>query len=275
MSASKASAYLMTDEELSFYREAGYLIVRGLLSSEEIDALRRKFDNLGASGKPIPGHWEPDMSEASAKDPLKRYPRVMMPHRFDELSLRALLDPRLHAILIQLLGEEPIAAQSMFYFKPPGAKGQALHQDNFYLEVKPQSCIAAWVAVDPSLPDNGGLFIVPGTQNMQVVCPELADDSESFTCHLVRPPAGKEAVPACLQPGDVLFFNGSVVHGSQPNRTPDQWRRSFICHYMPKTSTQISQWYFPLLDFDGNAMEYAASVGGGPCGDEFRPTFNP
>jgi hypothetical protein len=65
----------------------------------------------------------------------------------------------------------------------------------------------------------------------------------------------------------VLFFNGSLIHGSQPNTHEKLWRRSFICHYMPKSSKQIAEWYFPLHDFQGNVVEYAKADGGGPCGD--------
>ena len=40
-----------------------------------------------------------------------------------------------------LLGREPYAAQTMFYFKPPGARGQALHQDQTPLRVQPGTCL--------------------------------------------------------------------------------------------------------------------------------------
>ncbi len=248
------------------YERDGYVIARGLFAPAEVDACRQRFDDLGASGKPIPQYWQPDLEST---DPLKRYPRVMFPHRFDDLSLRMLLDRRVYDVLVALLDEEPIATQSMFYFKPSGARGQAFHQDNFYLQVKPQSCIAAWTAIDPSLPENGGLYIVPGTQKMDVVCPDTADESESFTSHFVRIPNGLKAVPAELQPGDTLFFNGSLVHGSGPNRHPTLWRRSFICHYMPRSSTNVSKFYGPLLDFDGHPVDYPVTDDGGPCGKEF------
>ena len=48
-------------------------------------------------------------------------------------------------------------------FKPPGARGQAFHQDNYYLLVQPYTCVAAWLAVDRSWPENGGLQVCPGT----------------------------------------------------------------------------------------------------------------
>ena len=87
----------------------------------------------------------------------------------------------------------------------------------------------------------------------------------------MRPPEDQEPVPAELEPGDVLFFNGSVIHGSSPNDSTDEWRRSFICHYIPRTGAEeIAKHYFPLLDFEGRDMslDYRASEWGGPCGEE-------
>jgi hypothetical protein len=47
------------------------------------------------------------------------------------------------ALKLYLGGSEAYAAQSMYYYKPPGAKGQGMHQDNFYLLASPATCIAA------------------------------------------------------------------------------------------------------------------------------------
>lgn len=261
----------VTAEQLAAWHRDGFLIVRGLFSAPQVAEIKVFFDELGAAGRPVPDYWQPDLSPEAARDPLKRYPRVMHPHRWDKTGLakRYLLDPRVHDVLAALYDDEPIATQSMFYFKPPGARGQALHQDNFYLQVKPGTCIAAWTAIDPATPENGGLYVVPGTQDMEIVCPETASADESFTTHLVKAPAGKKATPVELNPGDTLFFNGSLVHGSPPNRSKTLWRRSFICHYMPKRAKHIAKFYAPLLDFAGNVVKYAPSVDGGPCGEEF------
>lgn len=265
------AGYRVSREELEAWNTEGYLIVRGLFSPAEVGEIQGYFDEIGSSGQAMPGYWEPDLSPEGTADPLRRYPRVMMPHRWGDLPRRWLLHPRVRDVLAALLGEEAIAVQSMYYFKPPGARGQAMHQDNFYLQVKPQTCVAAWTAIDPATPENGGLYVVPGTQNMDIVCPETADAGESFTTHLVRAPAGLKASPAILDPGDTLFFNGSLIHGSGPNRSKTAWRRSFICHYMPKGATNISKFYFPLHDFDGNEVSRDPSEGGGPCGENFNP----
>ena len=157
----------------------------------------------------------------------------------------------------------------MFYFKPPGARGQAFHQDNYYLLVQPSTCVAAWVAVDRSHPGNGGLQVCPGTHLLDLQCPDHADLATSFVDDYVAPPAGHEPIGLQLEPGDTLFFTGSVIHGSNPNSTEDEWRRSFISHYMPRSATHIAGWYLPhLYDFDGRPVQRDSTEWGGPCGVE-------
>ncbi|MFF8814785.1 phytanoyl-CoA dioxygenase family protein [Streptomyces pactum] len=249
------------------FHRSGHTVAPRLLTGEEIRELRGAFMALAARG-PVPGHFEPRPQHPDGPpDPLRTYPRVMNPHLFCPLARRRLLDPRLGAAVSELLGEEPVAAQSMFYFKPPGARGQALHQDNFYLRVEPGTCVAAWVAVDRADRANGGLEVVPGTHRMDLFCPEEADPGTYFTREYVPPPAGLRRVAVDLEPGDVLFFNGSLVHGSEPNTTADRFRRSFICHYAPRSARRISR-HYRTFTLAGQEVHLEASTGGGPCGTE-------
>jgi len=260
----------LSEEQLSFYGREGYLIVKGLFSEAELEEIGTTFAKIAQA--PVPGHFEPDLSGAE-DDPLKRYPRVMHPHRFDGISMKYMLHRPVMDVLADLYGEEPLAAQSMFYYKPPGSRGQALHQDNFYLKVEPGNCIAAWTAIDAADENNGGLLVVPKTSDYEIVCPELADSSESFTMHYVKPPKEEKAIPAVMDRGDVLFFNGNLIHGSYRNKTRDRFRRAFICHYANASATQIGSHYQPLFRRDGTAVSLEDNPDGGPCGIEFETAY--
>ena len=54
-----------------------------------------------------------------------------------------------------------------------------------------------------------------------------------------------------MKAGDVMFFNGSVIHGSYPNTSRDRFRRAFICHYVPRSTAELSKWYRAPMSFDG------------------------
>jgi hypothetical protein len=69
-----------------------------------------------------------------------------------------------------------------------------------------------------------------------------------------------------MNPGDVLFFNGSLIHGSYPNTTPDRFRRALIGHYIEGQAERVAQFFDPVLRMDGAQLTLAASEGGGECG---------
>jgi len=79
-------------------------------------------------------------------------------------------------------------------------------------------------------------------------------------------PAGKAAVLPVMEPGDVMVFNGSTIHGSGPNVSRDRFRRSLICHYVPASTAQMSQWYKDPISFDGRVKVIGHNTDGGPCG---------
>lgn len=256
----------LSPEQMAFFQAEGYLIVKGLFEPGELDDIRSTFERIGETT--VAGHFEP-VFDPDNPDPLKRYPRVMHPHRFNQTAMKYMLHKPMMDVLENLYGEPALAAQSMYYYKPPGSRGQALHQDNFYLKVEPGNCIAAWTAIDAADEENGCLLVVPKTSGYEVVCPELADEKESFTTHYVKPPKDKKAVPAVMDEGDVLFFNGNLIHGSYRNKSKDRFRRAFICHYANASAVRIGAFYRPLYAADGSEVMLEANPDGGPCGNEF------
>jgi ectoine hydroxylase-related dioxygenase (phytanoyl-CoA dioxygenase family) len=250
-------------ELTALYQEQGFLHVPNLFSRHEAERIRDHFMDQVQS--PVEGRFdvqpEPDHS-----DPLKRYPRMMQMHFWDSLAMDFMLDDRIRDWTTELMGMEPLAVQTMFYFKPAGARGQALHQDNYYLRVKPGTCIAAWMALDPCDEENGGMMVVPGTHDLPMLCTKDSNLQESFTEIEVPLSETMQPVIPRMEPGDVLFFNGSVIHGSGPNVSQDRFRRAIIGHYIAGNTEQVSHWYRPVYRFDRTQVEIEPSPTGGPCG---------
>lgn len=253
----------MSDSFRSAFDRDGYTVARRLFSAREAGIYRDHFTALR-----LRRSYPYDLVGAApdASDPLRRYPRMAHMHRWDETSLLWLLDQRIAGRLRQLLGTEPYAVQSMVYFKPPGSRGQAMHQDNFFLRAQPGTCIAAWMALDRADTANGCLQVVPGSHRWPILCAAQADLADSFTDVTVPLPPGTPTRPVTMRPGDVLFFNGSLVHGSTPNRTTGRFRRSLIGHYIHADVRQIAAYYHPALAMDGTPLTLDTSPGGGPCG---------
>jgi phytanoyl-CoA hydroxylase len=258
------------DTARSRYDELGVIQLRGLIGADEIAHIRDVFTAKVEADTSL-GHDD----HVPEDDILARYPRFVHPHRHrdteaGELAWQMMLDRRIFDVVESLLGPA-FAAQSMFYFKPPTARGQAMHQDNLFLQAHPETCLAAWVAIDRCDAENGALMVVPGSHRIQLLCPEPADQDQFFSNAQVPIPDGVELVQTEMEPGDVLFFHGSMVHGSNPNTSTDRFRRSLIFHYIPQASQEVAKFYDPLITPTGEELSIAESEDGGACGEGWAP----
>jgi hypothetical protein len=256
---------MFSDSQIAEWRDTGGLLVRGLFSASEVmslaghfEAIRQKF--VESSTKPLRDE------EYEEGDPLIEYQRILQPHHRDEVALNWLLDQRLKECMTHFLGMTPYAVQTMFYFKPPQSRGQALHQDQFYLRVKPGTCLAAWMAIDPSDEENGCLQIVPGSHDWPLLCTREADPKTSFTDIEVEIPEGATTKSIIMNLGDVFFFNGWLVHGSHPNTSLDRFRRTMIGHYIVGEAEECFEWYNPIYTFDRENIHIKDAPAGGKCG---------
>lgn len=279
----------LSSQAAQLYQEEGILCVRQLISRDEISEIRKEFTNHVESNENISWTVNGKVVDAdiAPDDILKKYPRYSMPHRHDDMipgriARRLITDRRIYDVAENLIGTT-WAAQSMFYFKPPTARGQALHQDNFFLQTHPETCLAAWIAIDDADAENGALEVVPGSHTYDIACPEEADPSLSFSSQGLKIPSSFTKIQSELQAGDVLFFHGSLIHGSLPNTSSDRFRRvslhmtrmigisltltqSLIFHYIPQGSVEVAKFYQPLLTRDGKSITIGESVQGGECG---------
>lgn len=257
---------LLTTAQLDQFERDGYVVVEGLFDSPEIAEIEAFFEDFKQNGLSVydDGHRFDEI------DKTKTQVRAMHPHRYSDAALGWALQPRVVEALTLLLGRSPLLVQTMYYFKPPGAKGQGMHQDNFYLLAAPATCIAAWTAIDAATLDNGCLYVVPGSHHHDIHCP--ADGAEAWMSygdsHIKPFPRNAKPVPVEVPKGATMFFGGNLIHGSGPNRTDDRSRRTFIGHYIDEASDQIAKFYHPVLNAEREVVtRLKVPEGGGPCGD--------
>jgi ectoine hydroxylase-related dioxygenase (phytanoyl-CoA dioxygenase family) len=260
---------LISDDKIAQFRRDGFCVVDNLFTSEEVDAIEAFFEDYKENGEAV---YDNGM-RFEEQDKTKQQIRAMHPHRYSKRALEWALNQRVTGVLTVLLEKDPLLAQTMYYFKPPGSKGQGMHQDNFYLLTAPATCIAAWTAIDAATIDNGCLYMVPGSHEHDIHCPSGEDSGGwmSYGDSHIKPfPRDAKPVPVEVPRGSTAFFGGQMIHGSGPNRTKDRSRRTFIGHYVDDTTRQISQFYHPVLNLQGEVVSRITTPSadtGGPCGD--------
>jgi len=150
------------EEMKASFKQHGYAVARGLFTEVEVEEIKSTFTNIAENGR-VPGHFEPISKEESGGDPLKEFPRIIHPQRVNDVARKHLVHQGVLTCLKQLMQDDLLAANCMFYYKPPGSRGQAMHQDNFYLLVEPQTCVAACTSIYDSDPYYGGIYLVAYT----------------------------------------------------------------------------------------------------------------
>ena len=224
----------LTPQQRDHYKEQGFVVIPHLFSPATVTLMREHYMKRRAEG-PKPG--DSGGTTDHTDDPNHQFPRMINMHNWDELTQEWSTDTDVLAITEQLIDDTPVLLQTMLYFKPPGARGQALHQDEQYITIDP--IIGVWVALDASDEAVGRMVLIPRSHLYGLLSVETADTAISFTNVQVVKPKDTEELGIDMSPGDTLFFDGKVIHGSYMNKTNDRWRRSFICHYMGENSQRF------------------------------------
>ena len=216
---------------------------------EETDALKsgKRFDGgkeVGLRNLFRPPEGLSDEQKAAM------FLRIHMLHRHLPLHERFLLHPRVLDVLEVIIGPDVLSLQSMLFLKPPGKVGQGWHQDSYYIPTYPDTLCGAWIAVDDADEYNGALWMAKGTNHGPVYppCPESgygfgdrlvkdlthtvgASDPRDEQNTLSQVTDKHDQVLVSVKKGDVVFFNGHVIHRSKDNVTKDRFRRAFVGHY--------------------------------------------
>lgn len=255
------------------YDKLGYCVLDGIFSASELQDMEDFFENYRQREDTVfeskGGQWRQPV-KLEEVDKTKQQVRVLHPHRLDPRVMDWYLHPNIAATLELLLGKPALGAQTMFYYKPPGAKGQGMHQDNFYLLAAPAACIGAWTPLDDATDENGCLWVVPGSHREGILCPEKSRAERWLNygdSHISQFPRDTKPVCVPVMRGQTMFFHGMLIHGSGPNRSTSRWRRTFIGHYCDEATASISKFYHPVLNMKGETVSVAEHSGGGPCDD--------
>ena len=216
---------MLTDRQVAFYREQGYLILEDVLPAAVVEAARAVIDEAVEAARPLtanddrydlePGH--------SLERPLVR--RLKNPDRhwpvFADIVRSAAVLDRLEALVpvgIRLLGSKlntkaaragsPVEWHQDFAFHP--------HTNN--------DVLAIGLALDDMDEENGCLLYVPGSHLGPVLDHHQdgvfvgAVSATRYAAEIGR------AIPAVARAGSMVVHHGRMLHGSAPNRSERQRR---------------------------------------------------
>jgi phytanoyl-CoA hydroxylase len=251
--------------------EQGFALVAQVFPPAELDALAEHVFHLRQPPAAARARYGLDGYELLGKGALDeltprelvRIERLLRLHIFDPPTRQLMLDPRIIDLVRRLWPGDPLGVSALYYPKPPGARGFALHSDTGYLSTDPPELAGAFIAVDDADSETGALSVVRGSHRLtDVERRAIPTDEYIFPMEFIQP-VGTERVLVPMKAGDVLLFHGHSLHGSLPNRTADRWRRAFICHYVSAAVHSVSEELNPAYRVTGEEIPAPghASVG--------------
>ena len=223
--------YRLSDEQVAFYHEQGYLPGVRVLTDEQVEMLRGELAEL--FNPRHDGHelWYEYHSNESVN------PNTVLFHALGAWRITpgfhdVLWHPAFTVAASQLLGGAVRYWHDQLFCKPAKHGGVvAWHQDySYWTRTKPMQHLTCWIGLDDSTRDNGCVHYVPGSHNwtllpitglagdMQAIREVLNDEQwQTFN----RPVAVE------LKQGECTFHHPLMIHGSFENRT-DRPRRATV-----------------------------------------------
>lgn len=219
---------ILSHEEISHYRQHGYVIPAYRLPSQLLEPLRAAVDALLATYTDV------------AQEDLAN-PHMLPPVEGPTLNpfMQAARHPQILDMLEQLLGPDLILWITRVLCKPPG-KGREVpwHQDGEYWPMRPLATCSVWIAIDPVSTGNGCMRFIPGSHKQQALYRHHVTDRKNLVLNLELDSDQFDestAVNVELEPGQMSLHDVRMIHGSAAN-TSGERRAALIMRYMPGTS---------------------------------------
>uniref|UniRef100_A0A8D2QPS7 Phytanoyl-CoA dioxygenase, peroxisomal n=2 Tax=Zosterops lateralis melanops TaxID=1220523 RepID=A0A8D2QPS7_ZOSLA len=226
-------------EQRQFYEDNGYLLIRNLVSDQDIERFRNEFTKICKREVNPPGVMI--MKDESLKSQFGQSERVVnkvQDFQEDEELFRYCTLPEVLKYVECFTGPNIMAMHTMLINKLPDSEMQTflhpMHQDLHYFPFRPASrIVCAWTAMERADQDNGCLVVQPGTHRTALKphgYPDLEGKTNKLFHGLLEEDEKIPKVHLVMEKGDTVFFHPLLIHGSGINRTSG-FRKSISCHF--------------------------------------------
>ncbi|KAM6985925.1 phytanoyl-CoA dioxygenase domain-containing protein 1 [Aplochiton taeniatus] len=270
----------LTEQDAVKYEKDGYLVLEGLLTSDECDALRHRMGEI-VEDMDVPEHCRVQFSTnhdeqlktqgnadyfITSGDKIRFFfekgvfndkgdftvPKERSLnkighalHAIEPLYKTVTHSPKIQGIAKKLDMKKPVILQSMYIFKQPGIGGEVTpHQDATFLYTVPLGrVIGVWIALEDATLQNGCLWFIPGSHN------------SGISRRMVRTPKGtfpltdftgreQEYDEMLFIPAPVKKGGVVLIHGEVVHRsarnTSEDSRHVYTFHLMDSKETSWS-----------------------------------
>lgn len=218
---------MLSPAQLSEFSRNGFLVLRNFAPAEfcaEVVDLARA--DLAKQAMPIEfeadTHYPGAPQSRAAEGGTTARRLLMAAARAPQLMAWATA-PQLKTILQQLLGEAvylSLAHHNCIMTKQPAYSSMTgWHRDSRYWHFARAELVSAWLALGDEQPDNGCLWVLPGSHTWELAAQQLDEKQFLRSDRADNHPLLEQAVAVPLNRGDLLLFHSNLFHAAGRNST--------------------------------------------------------
>jgi ectoine hydroxylase-related dioxygenase (phytanoyl-CoA dioxygenase family) len=248
----------LTETELAAYDRDGVICARGLFPSAWVERMAAAVDAVVAN---------PTMYGTLVSMPEQGFSGDLFLWKQIDVFRDFVYDSPAAPVAQQILRTPAVRFfYDQLFVKPAGCHvATPWHHDVTFWPVEGESVVSMWMAFDPVTRASSGLEFVRGSHRwpnrFKAVTPNydpyMMDSDLEDVPDIDHHRDDYELLCWDLEPGDVLLFNGLIVHGSTGNYSTDRPRRAFASRwvgegvrYAPRHATMPLLWPHGLTPGD-------------------------
>ena len=244
---------MISEQDVAFYDENGYLVVHNVLSENEVQDLRQVTDDFVENARRVAAHNEIYDLEDSHSPAEPRVRRIKTPHAHHEVYARMVAHPNILAVLQKLWGPSVRFDVSKLNLKSAGYGAPVeWHQDWAFYPHTNDDLAAVGIMIDVVDDTNGPLMVIPGSHKG----PILDHHADGYFCGAIDPSREEvdfgDAVTLTGPAGSITIHHARAIHGSATNMSGKP-RRLLLHQYRAADA-------WPLLGDDQAWKEFRGNL---------------
>ena len=222
----------LSDQQILAFKQDGYVVIRGALSSEDMEIIERWTNEVETLPEKPGKQWVfHEKSRIDGSDLVNRIEFISPYHNgFAELT-RTLKKPA-----AQIFGEDVTLFKEKINFKMQGGNGFEPHQDaQAGWDEYASNFINVMICIDEATTENGCLELAP-QQHLRGLLRGMEPLTEDDTKNM-------KFVPYPTKPGDIALFDAYTPHRSSHNHTNSIRRMYFATFNKASEGDHLFQYY--------------------------------